>query len=100
MTPGPVPHPAPGGASFTETVDGRRGAISARGHLTTRAADMVRGTVEVLRRSGHVSVVVDLTGVRRVDDDGLRALHALADGIREGGGRLTLVQPPAPRRHG
>ena len=95
---GPVARPARDGASFTETIDGRLGSIKARGHLTTRAADMVSGTVEVLRRSGHDRVVLDLAGVQQADDDGLRALHDLADGIREDGGRLTLLHPPRPRR--
>ena len=100
MNPGPrpAPRPASDSASFTETIDGRLGAISAQGHLTTSAADMVRGTVEVLRRSGHDRVVVDLKGVQQADDDGLRVLHALADGIRADGGRLTLLHPPRPRQ--
>lgn len=96
-SPRPAPRPASDAASFTETVDGRLGAISAQGHLTTRAADMVRGTVEVLRRGGHDRVVVDLTGVQQADDDGLRALHALAAGIRADGGRLMLLHPPRPQ---
>ncbi|RZU31932.1 STAS domain-containing protein [Blastococcus saxobsidens] len=96
MSSGPHPRSTPDRDSFTETIDGRLGAISAQGHLTTRAADMVRGTVEVLRRSGHDRVVVDLQGVERADDDGLRALHALADGIRADGGRLMLLHPPRP----
>ncbi|NEK84963.1 STAS domain-containing protein [Blastococcus saxobsidens] len=98
MSSSPVPRPAPDGDSFTETIDGRLGSIRAEGHLTGRAADMVRGTVEVLRRSGHDRVVVDLREVRQVDDDGLRALRTLADGIRDDGGRLTLLHPPRPRQ--
>lgn len=85
-------------AAFTERIDGRLGAIHAQGHLTVRAADMVCGTVEALRRSGHDAVVVDLREVSEADDDGLRALHSLEVSIRDDGGHLTLVNaPPSPR---
>lgn len=81
-------------AAFTERIDGRLGAIHAQGHLDVRAADMVRGTVEALRRSGHDAVVVDLRGLSAADADGLHALHSLQDSIRDDGGRLTLVNAP------
>ena len=83
------------GAVFTERIDGRLGAIRAHGHLTVRAADMVRGTVEALRRSGHDTVLLDLREVRRADDDGLRALRSLQENVRSTGGRLTLANAPA-----
>ncbi|CCG03834.1 STAS domain-containing protein [Blastococcus saxobsidens] len=95
------PEAAPGGlppvddqAAFTERIDGRLGAIHAQGHLTVRAADMVRGTVEALRRSGHDTVVVDLQEVSAADEDGLHALRSLELSIRDDGGRLTLVNAP------
>ncbi|MDK3257653.1 STAS domain-containing protein [Blastococcus capsensis] len=95
------PEAAPGGlppvddqAAFTERIDGRLGAIHAQGHLTVRAADMVCGTVEALRRSGHDAVVVDLREVSEADEDGLHALHSLAVSVRDDGGRLTLVNAP------
>ena len=78
--------------TFTARIDSRSGAIRAQGHLTARAADMVGGTVEVLRRSGHGTVVVDLREVSALDDDGLRALESLERGLREDGGRLTLLR--------
>jgi anti-anti-sigma regulatory factor len=94
-------HPSADGASrsdddsaFTERIDARLGAIRAQGHLTVRAADMVCGTVEALRRSGHGAVVVDLRGLSRADDEGLHTLHALEDRVREDGGRLTLLDAP------
>ena len=97
------PGPASGGlrrdpAPFTERIDGRLGTIRAEGHLTARAADMVRGTVEALQRSGHYAVVVDLREVSAADEDALHALHSLEDSIRDDGGRLTLVNAPESRQ--
>ena len=94
---GGVPHVAEQ-AAFTERIDGRLGAIHAQGHLTVQAADMVRGTVEALRRSGHDAVVVDLRQVSAADEDGLHALHSLEDSVRDDGGRLTLVDAPGSRQ--
>lgn len=85
-------------AAFTERVDGRLEAIHAQGHLTVRAADMVRGTVEALRRSGHDAVVVDPREVSAADEEGLHALHSLEYSGRDDGGRLTLVNAPESRQ--
>ena len=77
--------------TFTARIDGRSGAVRAEGHLTVRAADMVCGTVEALRRSGHGDVVVDLREVSAVDAGGLRVLESLERSLRDEGDRLTLL---------
>jgi len=90
------PEPATNGSSFTEIVDGRTGSIRARGHLTRQAADMLRGTVDALRRSGHTRIVLDLGGVQAVDDAGLHAVRSLQDRTHAAGGHLTVLDAPAP----
>jgi anti-anti-sigma regulatory factor len=70
-------HPGP---ALTETVDPVAGRVRVSGHLTLQGADLLRGTVESLRRLGHTSVLVDLAGVRTVDPGALHLLHALQRG--------------------
>ena len=96
LTPGRPGSPAGGSLlddaqTFTARIDGRTGAVRAQGHLTARAADMVRGTVEALQRSGHGNVVVDLREVSAVEADGLRVLDSLERSMQQEGGRLTLL---------
>ncbi len=75
---------------LSETVDLRIGVIRASGHLTVQGADLVRGTADSLRESGHRRVVVDLAGVRGADDDGLDVLRSLRARYAEDGGELVL----------
>lgn len=76
---------------FTEVVDPRRGSVLARGHLTVQAADLLRGTVLVLRREGHRCVVIDLGEVDGADEAGLGALETLRTAVADDGGRLLLL---------
>jgi anti-anti-sigma regulatory factor len=77
--------------SLTETVNIRTGAIRVTGHLTVQGADLLRGTVESLRRSGHTRVVLDLRGLEAADDAGVQVLVDVDRSLAEDGGRL-LVQ--------
>ncbi|MGY1602316.1 STAS domain-containing protein [Geodermatophilus sp. SYSU D00815] len=83
--------------SMTEVVDPRRGSVRVSGHLTVQGADLVRGTVESLRRSGHARVLVDLQDVQAVDAAGLHVLRDVARSLAEGGGVLVL-EPGAGAR--
>ena len=86
---------------MTEVVDAHRGSVRVSGDLTVQGADLLRGTVECLRRGGHAVVLLDLGGVRTADSAGLRDLHALRRSVAEDGGELLLLSPPAvptPRR--
>jgi anti-anti-sigma regulatory factor len=85
------------GSGFTETVDPRSGCIRASGHLDTRAADMLSGTVAGLRRGGCTSVVLDLGGVQAADDAGLHAVRCLEAEVAATGGRMTLLNWPGRR---
>lgn len=84
-------------ATFSEAIDRRTGSIRASGHLDSRAADMLGGTVEALHRSGCGQIVLDLGGVQAVDGAGLDALHSLEKRIRAQGGRVALLNVPGPR---
>lgn len=83
--------PPPATADFTEFVDARRGSVRATGHLSARAADLLRGTVLALHRDGHPHVVIDLVGVDEADDAGLAALETLHAAVAEDGGRLLVL---------
>ena len=94
--------PRPDGLpALTEVVDPRRGSVRVSGDLTVQGADLLRGTVECLRRDGHAVVRVDLGDVRTADAAGLQDLRALERAVAEDGGELLLLSPPAvptPRR--
>ncbi len=81
-----------GDTALTEVVHVRRGAVRVTGRLTELGADLVRGTVESLVRSGHRSVLVDLRDVRPTDA-GLHVLRDVERSLAADGARL-LVRPP------
>lgn len=80
----------------TEVVVSRVGAVRVNGYLTSQGADLVRGTVETLRRTGSPIVVVDLAGVRAADDAGLDALRRFRENLSGQGTRLLLQNLPTP----
>lgn len=80
--------------ALTETVNVRTGAIHVAGHLTAQGADLLRGTVESLRRSGHNRVFLDLTEVRAADDAGLEVLRDVDRDVTRDGGALLLRHAP------
>jgi hypothetical protein len=84
------------GREFVELVDRRTAVISAAGHLTTRGADLLCGTVEVLHRSGHACITVDLHAVGAVDDEAMAELRALAVRLRGRHGQLLLLPGTGP----
>jgi anti-anti-sigma factor len=75
-------------------IDGRRGRVRAVGDLDRRAADQLRSSVEALRRSGHRYVLVDLEGLRFVDEQGLAALRSVMSDVEAEGGGLTVLHLP------
>ena len=72
-----------------------RGTVHVSGHFTVQGADLLRGTVESLHRSGHDRVFLDLQGVQVADDAGLHVLHDLGRELRASGGELLLRPRPA-----
>ena len=89
-----------GHPSMTEVVDPRRGSVRVSGDLTVQGADLLRGTVECLRRGGHARVLLDLGDVTTVDSAGLHELRALEREVADDGGQLVLLAPresPTPR---
>jgi anti-anti-sigma regulatory factor len=93
--------PSHGHPAMTEVVDSRRGSVRVSGNLTAQGADLLRGTVECLRRGGHAVVLLDLGEVNTADPAGLQDLRALEHAVAADGGELLLLSPPAaptPRR--
>lgn len=81
-------------AQLTETVDPRTGLIRASGHLTRQGADLLSGTADTLRDSGHASVVLDLQDVQAVDDAGLDVLRTLRRSFAASGDELLIRHAP------
>lgn len=79
---------------LSEAVDAHAGLIRASGHLTSLGADLLRGTAESLRGSGHLRVVLDLQDVRDADDDGLAVLRDLGDELAARGAELVVRHSP------
>jgi anti-anti-sigma regulatory factor len=88
-----APQPDDSGA-MTEVIDSRRGAVRVSGHLTAQGADLLRGTVETLQRSGHTRVLLDLRDVRAADAAGLHALRDLERRFIADGGQLLVRAIP------
>ncbi|SDY67652.1 STAS domain-containing protein [Modestobacter sp. DSM 44400] len=94
MIPTRSQHPAAGPA-LSEVIDGRTGKVRVSGHLTPQGADLLRGTVEGLRRLGHSTVVLDLADVQAADDVGLHVLQNLRSRMAAAGDELLLRNAPA-----
>jgi anti-anti-sigma regulatory factor len=89
-----APSRSDGRSSMTEVVDARRGSVRVSGDLTVQGADLVRGTVECLRRGGHAVVLLDLGAVRTADSAGLHDLRALERAVAADGGKLLVLSAP------
>ncbi|MBB3086849.1 STAS domain-containing protein [Geodermatophilus sabuli] len=76
--------------ALTEVVDRGAGLIRASGHLTSLGADLLRGTADGLRGSGHARVVLDLRGVRTADAGGLDILREMRREFAADGGELVV----------
>ena len=81
--------------SLTETVNLTTGSIHASGHLTRLGADLLSGTADSLRGSGHTRVVLDLRDVRDADDAGLDLLRELRTAFADAGDELLIRHSPA-----
>jgi anti-anti-sigma regulatory factor len=81
-------------STLTEVVDARVGTVRASGHLTAQGADLLRGTVEQLHRSGHARVLLDLRDVQVADDAGLHVLRDAARALAADGGLLLVRAAP------
>ena len=81
--------------ALTEVVNVRTGSVRVSGHLTVQGADLLRGTVESLHRSGHNCVLLDLQDVRAADDAGLHVLRAVRRELAADGAELVMRHLPA-----
>ncbi|TFV79327.1 anti-sigma factor antagonist [Blastococcus sp. CT_GayMR19] len=80
---------------LTEVVDMRQGSVRVSGHLTVQGADLLRGTVETMRRDGHSTVLLDLQDLQAADSAGLQVLRNLRQSVAADGGELFVS--PSPR---
>src|SRR3954452_20864627 len=78
----------PTGPPFAEVVDREHAFIRARGSLTVQGADLIRGTAEMLHRSGHDLITIDLRDVALADQGALDLLQTLADELQARSVRL------------
>jgi len=81
----------PDDRSFAEVVDCLRASVTFQGNLTDQGADLITGTVEALRRSGHTRITVDLRGVRYFERDALESLQTLCAELESQHIRLILL---------
>jgi anti-anti-sigma regulatory factor len=86
--------PTAGDRSLSERVDRTSGRIRASGYLTPQGADLLSGTADSLRGSGHTRVVIDLRDVRSADDAGLDILRSLRHRFAASGGELLIEHLP------
>jgi anti-anti-sigma regulatory factor len=86
--------PVTGDRSLSESVDRSAGRIRASGYLTPQGADLLSGTADSLRGSGHTRVVIDLRDVRSADDAGLDILRSLRSRFAADGGELLIEHFP------
>lgn len=86
--------PTLGDRSLTERVDRFAGRIHVSGHLTPQGADLLSGTADSLRGSGHTRVVIDLRDVQAADDAGLDILRSLRSRFAAHGGELLFEHFP------
>jgi hypothetical protein len=87
----------PPSAMMTEFVDPHAGVVRASGVLTRSGADLLCGTVESLERLGHRSVVVDLSGLLGVEDEGLAHFEELCVTTARQRGLALVVRRPSWR---
>ena len=80
---------------LSEVVDAGAGLIRARGRLTAQGAELLSGTADALRGSGHRRVVLDLSNVREADLDGLDILDQLRASFAADGGTLLITHARA-----
>jgi anti-anti-sigma regulatory factor len=83
-------------STLSEVVDVRSGTVRASGHLTVQGADLLRGTVEQLHRSGHDRVLLDLQHVQAADAAGLHVLREMGRSLAADGGVLLVRAAPEP----
>jgi anti-anti-sigma factor len=73
--------------------------VHVRGVLDAATAPLLDARLAVLIRLGTLDLVVDLAGVRALDDAGLTALRHAARGATEAGLGFAVVAPPGGAAH-
>lgn len=84
------------GTPATQIVDGLRGIVRLRGHLTAHSGALMLETIRALHGSGHARVRLDLGALEGADDAGLDALGALQRWADVRGHSLVLAGRTEP----
>jgi len=78
------------GRSYRETIDEANSAIRTHGHMDRLAVDLLCGTIEQLRRRGHLDIAVTIERPGAVDPSARPALTAMAERLASRQGRLSV----------
>lgn len=70
--------------------------IRCRGDLVSVTVEALRRDLELMIAGRPLEVEVDLTGLKRLDAEGVRALTEAAERLERSAGRLVLVAGPGP----
>jgi anti-anti-sigma regulatory factor len=86
---------------FTARIDRERATIRARGRLDAVSADLLRGTVESLRRDGHAAITLDLDGITAAvpGQDGADVLTDMVEELTAVGTRIVVRRKPSWSAH-
>ena len=78
---------------FTARIDHARAIFRALGRLDHVSADLLRGTVETLRRDGHRAITLDLAQLTDPDHDGV--LSGIVEELAAAGARIVVRRKPS-----
>ena len=81
-----------------QSLDATTSLVTVRGELDLSTVSALRRRVDSVLLTGHVKVVVDLTGVRHMDSSGLAELITCHQLAQELGGGMALVVGDEPIR--
>lgn len=81
------------------TLNGAITRVSVVGELDLAAAPRLLTLLEELVRSGHTTLLVDLTEVTFLDSSGLAILLRTHQQLQRSSGRLAVLCPDARKRH-
>lgn len=77
--------------TYSETIDDETSTIRVLGRVDRLGLDLLRGTIEELRRRGHAHITVAFARSATVDESARDVLAATAELLAGDGGRLTLA---------
>jgi hypothetical protein len=80
-----------GAWTYSETIEDETSTIRVLGRVDRLGLDLLRGTIDELRRRGHAHITVAFEPSATVDGSARDVLAATAELLAGDGGRLTLA---------